>query len=347
MNQSKHLHSVQEKARVPYWDCVKAVAIFLVVFSHVYRHGCTSSTRALENVIVGMNMPIFFIVSGYFAGGLLDCDLGKLVSRMRRIAQPFIVFSVVFAILAAAFKIVPSPLGIPLYALKRVLFSGWFVWVLAECNVIVFGVGRIFRKATARTSVLFTVALILWFVPSIPQGIASLDFLKEMFLFFIFGMLVLKPHLNTILSWRVGFFCLFIFATVIFLEGDIKTNQLGFYWCSRSIASLKPFAFFLVRLALGIVGSLAVLFSIKYLPVRAMRFLATFGATSFGVYLLHQWILDRVADLNIFPLSFLSCLFLSAAIFLFCHLVVLLLRIGWFRAAIWGEEILISKFCAR
>lgn len=57
-----------KKARDPFWDVLKFLAMLLVVFSHVnVEFPCGILEPYLDNFRVGMNMPLFFIISGYFA----------------------------------------------------------------------------------------------------------------------------------------------------------------------------------------------------------------------------------------------------------------------------------------
>ena len=54
--------------RNSFFDVLKFLAIMLVVYGHVAgAFGCHFGQPWLDNFIVGMNMSLFFVVSGYFA----------------------------------------------------------------------------------------------------------------------------------------------------------------------------------------------------------------------------------------------------------------------------------------
>ena len=49
--------------RDPFFDVVKALAMLLVVIGHTrWAFGCQVGNPAVDNFIVGMNMPVFFMV---------------------------------------------------------------------------------------------------------------------------------------------------------------------------------------------------------------------------------------------------------------------------------------------
>lgn len=63
-----------QKERIFYWDVIKAFAIFLVVYGHCLQYlqvdteKCWSSCTS--GFIYSFHMPLFMMVSGYFARGI-------------------------------------------------------------------------------------------------------------------------------------------------------------------------------------------------------------------------------------------------------------------------------------
>ena len=56
------------KKRDAYFDVVKFAAMFMVVFGHVQSATEMSwGAPYIKNFIIGLNMPLFFIISDYFA----------------------------------------------------------------------------------------------------------------------------------------------------------------------------------------------------------------------------------------------------------------------------------------
>ena len=53
-------------------DCIKGISISLVLIGHILQYGYENySSTFLFNIIWTLQIPLFVIVSGYFAGGAL------------------------------------------------------------------------------------------------------------------------------------------------------------------------------------------------------------------------------------------------------------------------------------
>ena len=60
-------------------DCLKGIAILLVMFGHVQVHNCVLTDPYLYDVIKSIQMPMFFLISGYLAGtGKKITNLGAI-----------------------------------------------------------------------------------------------------------------------------------------------------------------------------------------------------------------------------------------------------------------------------
>lgn len=81
-----------QKQRVLYWDVVKAFAIFLVVLGHCMQfltHDGFIWDSPLNSFIVTFHMPLFMMVSGYFASSVLKGDIkGTAISKLRQLLVP-------------------------------------------------------------------------------------------------------------------------------------------------------------------------------------------------------------------------------------------------------------------
>lgn len=90
---------MSEKVRDPFFDVVKAAAIMLVVFGHVV--GLLSAPNLLpcvfDNVRIGFNMPIFFLIAGWFAWpGIEKRDWRKLLLTLRSYFMPTLFVKKIF-----------------------------------------------------------------------------------------------------------------------------------------------------------------------------------------------------------------------------------------------------------
>ena len=71
------------KQRILYWDVIKFFAIFLVVYGHAIQN-LNPAERTLwdspmETCILTFHMPLFMIVSGYFARSVFKKNIGEIV----------------------------------------------------------------------------------------------------------------------------------------------------------------------------------------------------------------------------------------------------------------------------
>lgn len=128
------------KTRNPLWDLVKFAAILIVVFWHVQKAAeMTAGQPVVTNLIVNMNMPLFFLVSGYFSYGLVASgDWKKFGWRVLGYFWPLMVTAIIFNFCEMAFGMAGYKGPYPVEVLKGILFGGWYLYVLAMCVILVF-----------------------------------------------------------------------------------------------------------------------------------------------------------------------------------------------------------------
>lgn len=74
--------------RILYWDIIKFFAIFCVVYGHAIQN-LNSPNRSLwdspmENYIISFHMPLFMIVSGYFARTITKLRIHEIIKKKFR-----------------------------------------------------------------------------------------------------------------------------------------------------------------------------------------------------------------------------------------------------------------------
>ena len=117
--------------RDPLFDMAKFVAMFMVVYWHVmsYRPGfdLAEMPSHAANFIIAVNMPLFFLVSGYFSRRLHDSgNWRRLLGRLVTYFWPLAVFSILGAVIDAIIFHKCTIMQTPLVAIKKFLFTGWF-----------------------------------------------------------------------------------------------------------------------------------------------------------------------------------------------------------------------------
>lgn len=333
--QSCEQHLPQTTGRVPFWDVLKFFAILLVVYGHVSGAlGCKVLEPWASNFRIGMNMPLFFIISGYFAAKTIEKgDWRRLGRHLVGYFWPLAAVSVVFAILSVVFRVEGSECGLVGYVGRRFLFAGWYLWVLAICFVIVF----LCRRIASGWKFYFTLG-VGYCICLIDIPCWYLSYTRAMLPFFIAGLL-LSQGKEVWKDWRIGLSCFAVYLIVCVVQGNISKNGLSFYnspisWMAI-VKNPKVIGLAAARLANGMIGSIGICWVVHYLLIKCktLECLAPLGTTTLGVYVLHQWILARI------PYSG-GCwaLLMTAMLFVFCHLIVVYTRRNpLVRRFFWGE----------
>ena len=60
---------MEKQARIKYWDLLKGIAIFLVVWGHTIQYGGSGSIFFDNKAFIfiySFHMPLFLLISGYF-----------------------------------------------------------------------------------------------------------------------------------------------------------------------------------------------------------------------------------------------------------------------------------------
>ena len=128
-----------EKKRNGYFDFVKGVTIFLVVFGHAlqYRSGYDYLASELYwdnpimKAIYSMHMPLFAAISGYFY------SYGPIKSALKRIKQ-FLPVCIVWGIMLWGLRIAWGKNGSIKTLVRLCLTDFWFLWTLMIAAVFVF-----------------------------------------------------------------------------------------------------------------------------------------------------------------------------------------------------------------
>ena len=285
------------KTRDATFDLAKAAAMFMVVCSHVifYRQGfnLVDMPSHLMNFIQVVNMPLFFMISGYFSRRLHEeGNWSKLLNRVITYFWPMAIFAVIFKCISSlGFGEFPAS-ELPIAILKCFLFQGWFFQALAICDGITFLACRWHRKwqVTVVCMVGYAICLVgsgrMWYVGNVVPMIP----------FYWFGLVLLPVILQ---SGRMFSLLAYLgVAALIFVTwfyGNIATNGLAFYWDKFDV--LHPEAAkatnMLLRLVVGSFGALGILWHVRMAVSKFsyLEKLGCFGEETLGVYFLQGWLI--------------------------------------------------------
>lgn len=343
----------KERGRDVSFDLVKAIAMFMVVYWHVmsYRAGFNLETMPsyASNFIVALNMPLFFMVSGYFSKRLHEGgDWRRVLDRFVFYFWPMAFFAVLFtcidSIVLGRFQI----LQIPLKAIKTFLFADWFFHSLAICDGITFLAYKCDKpwKKLLVCTLGYAVCLIgtgrLWYVGCVVNMIS----------FYWFGFLLLPKILNR----RRLFSAMAILGGgaliwVTYFYGNVATNGMSFYWDRLDVfhPQFEKALNMVMRFVVGTLGSLSVIWLLKLVSDRVSwcARLAFLGRETLGIYFLQGWLITNC----VVPFIGLGTgtsilLFASMIVFLMTFLIIEVLKANEFIGrAIFGWRIFQSTRC--
>lgn len=340
--------------RDPLFDLAKALMMLWVVWGHLGLYRIVAqepdSPIWMANAKIGVNMPMFFVVGGYLAhSAFQNGTWSKIAVRIIRFIWPMASFGAFFGLVLVLCGKGNGIRWFLEFCLGRVLHGHWFLRTFAGVYLLssfVFRTCRTNRGKWLGFSLLYVAML---FVPLGYQHCLYWIGGREtihMFPYFAFGLLVLR----TTPWWRSNMLSILsgiVFLSIVFLEGDSAENGMNFwnastYW--RAIFLDRHGLLCLIaRTVVGITGSVFVLWTVD-LALRLVPQLSTFavfGTTSLGVYVLHEWPMEKLGNTGVAFLPFPEWTRWPVALawFLACHLAISGIRkIHLFQLVFFGDE---------
>jgi fucose 4-O-acetylase-like acetyltransferase len=269
------------KTRDTYYDNVKFLLIFLVVFGHFiqsYIHG-DHFIYTLYTTIYTFHMPAFILISGFFAKGFHQ--KGYLKTLTKKLLIPYLIFQGIYSFY---YYFINSKPMIELDPFNP-QWSLWFLVSLFCWNVLLFLFTR--WKPTVALSFAIAIGVAVGYVTEINQYL-SLSRTFVFFPFFLLGYFLQKEHFERFRSVKFKYLSLLI-LTSVFLAFYFW-GEMDYRWLFGS----KPYEVLasgstnggIVRL--GIYGlSLLTTLSFLTLAPKKVYFFTKWGASSIYVYLLH------------------------------------------------------------
>lgn len=178
------------KQRILYWDVIKFFAIFCVTYSHLIQY-LSPQGRLLWNsfageTMVSFHMPLFMIVSGYFARSLFKKDIKETVkNKFVQLVIPSVTTYFITGVILIFLRHTPIVEG------SKSLFgycvvSFWFLKALFIFYVLT-SVLYLIAWRNVLLAILFAVLLLL-----LPTNILDYVHCISMYPYFIVGLLLYK-----------------------------------------------------------------------------------------------------------------------------------------------------------
>lgn len=315
------------------FDIAKSVAIFMVIYWHTmsYRTGFELSNHPsyAANFIISINMPLFFMISGYFSRNLHESGCWKnLLKRLMFYFWPMFVFKFLFVFIDVAFLGKGSIVEAPLILVKSFLFQGWFFQALAICDIITYIAFRFVKYWQRIIICLLGVGVCLfgagriWYVSNVVPMIP----------FYWFGLFLLPTILKRSKIYAMlALIGIGVLVGVTCFSGNIATNGLAFYWDRFYVYNpeMQKIVNMMLRFIVGCVGSMGILWIIKVVVAKCsiIQMLNCFGKETLGIYFLQGWLIKTcvvpffASEVSVFVL-FLS----SSLVFVCSYLIVRLVK---------------------
>lgn len=159
-------------------DALKCLACFCVVMLHMPTRKFGDEVFYIENMLGYCGVPVFFMVSGYFAAKHVEsnsADSGRwFFKRAVKMVQYFVFFELIFFVcyrLGGSASLIEESIELSREAIGKLLvfnvpvFSGilWYLLAYAYCLVI-YGVASHFKKGYLLICVLSPVLLLLYYI---------------------------------------------------------------------------------------------------------------------------------------------------------------------------------------
>ena len=238
-----HNKSTLSISRDPYWDTLKFVLIFLVVYGHTISGFAPAGSfnRGIYNFIFIFHMPLFVFISGRFSH-IKEKD--KYCKSIIRILETFIIFQIIRLLLEVELG---GTMSLAMILSPR--YTLWYLLCLVYWRVLLLIIPqRTLKRPFVILAICFAISVLGGFVPIKMLSIQrALTFLPFFFLGYYSTEIDLKSLLSKI---HVGFssitiISLFLFI-FIFVNKDINyvIHGKSSYWLHQS---LLPFALCLAR----------------------------------------------------------------------------------------------------
>lgn len=275
------------KERELYWDSLKFVLIFLVIYGHVVGSYCPvgSFNRAIHNLIYSFHMPLFVFVSGRFSQ-IKDRD--KYKKGILRIFETYVVFQIIWRIIEIA-----GGTEINLLFIAKVIATPcWTLWYLISLvwwRIMLLAI----PEKTLRESPLLILAISI--VVSVLSGFVPINhhfsiqrtmaFMPFFFMGFYSTRFNDKESINKIPAyWALIVITIMFFVVLLYLNTNLHT----ILHCSRSYWSDSAFSPQFSFIARCILVVSAILMSIMVMRiVKEWQWMAKWGGQTLFIYIYH------------------------------------------------------------
>jgi fucose 4-O-acetylase-like acetyltransferase len=320
MQEVKIASKRQDDRRIQSMDVLKLFAIFLVLWGHAIQFLTSHISvnkywmEPVYQVIYSFHMPLFMIISGFFAVSAMKRNFFKMIaSKFRQLLLPVICWCVICTVLYDCFSL-HSLHDFWLNWKSYCLFNLWFLKSLFICYLLAYFCCKCGRYKIIAFIIGWGVTLVISFLPQIYERVQSFAALRGlhlcvMFPSFVFGMLlhrymsIMKAHAKTVF---VVSLCVFL-AMLHFWNSDFfrMPPEIRLMFDSGDYTELICFiGRKLYSVVIGIFGSmtfisLACMAFARPRSGKAVAVMCDWGKYTLAIYILQSIILEHYMGMYI------------------------------------------------
>jgi fucose 4-O-acetylase-like acetyltransferase len=201
MQAVNYLSQEQMNGRIQFMDALKLFAIFLVLWGHAVQYLLSSVyySEPMYRIIYSFHMPLFMMISGFFAVKSMKRDFIHLfITKFRQLILPVISWGALLWILKwILIQFVGGEMASDFYPQVRsyCIYSLWFLKSVFVCYMLAYVCYRSGRCKIIAFAVTCVAMMILRFVPQFCEQYTLITILRYlqldvMFPSFIIGMLL-------------------------------------------------------------------------------------------------------------------------------------------------------------
>lgn len=293
------------KQRILYWDVIKAITIFLVIYAHGLQFFTEDKnywqTDFICQFIISFHMPLFMIVSGYFARSIFQQDFINIVKK--KTLQLFVpsVTTYFFVGVIMIFLRKQSLIGQIDNLLLNCIYSFWFLKALFIFYVFI----SLCKVLYERSSISLYIFIIIFMLVILNIPVQNIDFVHSltMFPYFIIGIVFYKYKKQ-----------IFVYDKFIFIISLSIFSLMSIFWQSNEYNIYTHYIewttsyllIYLVRTIIGISGSMAMILLIRKLVNKIdnkvwIKKIGNLGNATLGIYIFQYFIIARFINLYLIP----------------------------------------------
>lgn len=339
-------------------DVLRGFAILLMVFGHCIQAGSGAAFRdnalyfqdKLYQFIYSFHMPLFMLISGYFAHQSMERAkekkerLSLLKRRSLSLLSPILfwtVFELLYAYISNIIKGYPNQpfFGIVIEFVKKLLTNCWFLWAVFWCFLLVY----LMHYYLKDSALLYLLGLLSFFVlpDGMNLGVYKFSAIYYVAAFYFAGYLKKKdnPLLEKLSYLKILYIYTLLLGIIFIVLFSLYNAQCfiyttGFHFIGKNVT--LQIGIDIYRIIIGFVGScFFILFAkllLVLLPNYRFHLLSLMGSNSMGIYLISGYVLlfgaVRITD-SLEPSYLLNLVTCISVVIISTLLTLILKRIPW------------------